>query len=56
MSKCPDAEDGEATIAEVMEKVGHKVALNFTYIATYFIFLAHTDFLQSIQYLRRRCD
>ena len=35
MSKCPDGEDGEATIAGVMEKVGHKVALNFTYIATY---------------------
>ena len=35
MSKCPDAEDGEATIISVMEKVGAKVALNFTYIATY---------------------
>jgi hypothetical protein len=35
MSKCPDGEDGEATIANVMEKVGHKVSLNFTYIARY---------------------
>lgn len=35
MSKCPDAEDAEATIITVMENVGHKVALNFTYIATY---------------------
>ena len=35
MSKCPDAEDGEAAIAQVMEKVGNKVSLNFTYIAMY---------------------
>jgi len=35
MSKCPDAVDAEATIVQVMEKVGHKVSLNFTYIATY---------------------
>src|SRR5579859_7427037 len=35
MSQCPDAMDGEATIAQVMEKVGNKVNLNFTYIARY---------------------
>jgi hypothetical protein len=35
MSKCPDGEDGEATMVNVMEKVGHKVLLNFTYIARY---------------------
>jgi hypothetical protein len=33
MSKCPDGEDGENTIADVMEKVASKVSLNFTYIA-----------------------
>jgi hypothetical protein len=38
MSKCPDAVDGEATIAKVMEKVGDKVALNVTYIVTYSIY------------------
>jgi hypothetical protein len=35
MSKCPDAEYAEATIITVMENVGHKAELNFTYIATY---------------------
>ena len=35
MSKCPDGEDGENTIATVMEKVASKVALNFTYIARF---------------------
>lgn len=35
MSKCPDGEDGEAIIANVMEKVRYKVSLNFTYIARY---------------------
>lgn len=35
MSKCPDAAHAEATIASVMENVGHKVSLNFTYIASY---------------------
>ena len=35
MSKCPDGEVGEATIATVMENVGNKVSLNFTYIASY---------------------
>jgi Gamma interferon inducible lysosomal thiol reductase (GILT) len=35
MSKCPDAEEGEAMMAEVMQNVGHKVSLNFTYIATF---------------------
>ena len=34
MSKCPDAADAEATIATVMDNVGHKVNLNFTYIAS----------------------
>lgn len=43
MSKCPDAEDGEATIAKVMEKVGTKVSLNFTYIATYFGHIPSND-------------
>jgi|SRR5271169_5177904 len=37
MSKCPDAADAEATIATVMENVGDKVNLNFTYIASYII-------------------
>ena len=35
MSKCPDAEDAEATILTVMENVVDKVDLNFTYIASY---------------------
>jgi len=35
MSRCPDGQDAEATITEVMQEVGHKVSLNFTYIATY---------------------
>lgn len=35
MSKCPDAEDAEATMLSVMEKVGDKISLNFTYIASY---------------------
>lgn len=35
MSKCPDAEDAEATILDVMQNVGHKASLNFTYIASY---------------------
>lgn len=35
MSKCPDAEYAEAVIINVMENVGQKVELNFTYIATY---------------------
>ena len=35
MSKCPDAVDAEATIATVMENVGLKISLNFTYIASY---------------------
>ena len=35
MSKCPDAADAEATITTVMNSVGHKVNLNFTYIASY---------------------
>jgi len=35
MSRCPDAQDAEITIAEVMQEVGRKISLNFTYIATY---------------------
>jgi hypothetical protein len=35
MSKCPDAQDAEATILTVMEIVGNKVDLNFTYVASY---------------------
>jgi hypothetical protein len=35
MSKCPDAEDAESTLLTVMENVGHKVSLNFTYVASY---------------------
>jgi hypothetical protein len=35
MSKCPDAEDAETAMINVLENVGHKVHLNFTYIATY---------------------
>jgi len=34
MSRGPDGEDGETVMADVMQRVGHKVALNFTYIAT----------------------
>jgi hypothetical protein len=37
MSRCPDGQDGEATMAEVMQQVKHKVSLNFTYIATYLL-------------------
>jgi hypothetical protein len=35
MSKCPDAVDAEAVLVTVMQNVGHKVSLNFTYIASY---------------------
>lgn len=35
MSKCLDAEYAEAAMIGVMENVGHKVELNFTYISTY---------------------
>lgn len=35
MSKCPDAQDAEATILTVMENAENKVDLNFTYIASY---------------------
>jgi hypothetical protein len=35
MSKCPDAVDAEAVLVTVMQSVGHKVSLNFTYIASY---------------------
>jgi hypothetical protein len=47
MSKCPDGEDGEATMVNVMEKVGHKVSLNFTYIARYLYF--YFDIIDNVE-------
>ena|SRR5437667_220941 len=50
MSQCPDAADAEAAIASVMENVGHKVQLNFTYIASY----GHPNSLQLMYIFRWR--
>jgi Gamma interferon inducible lysosomal thiol reductase (GILT) len=43
MSKCPDAADAEGTLVNVMENVGQKVSLNFTYIASYVNFVVSSD-------------